>query len=258
MADDLRAVTNAATYENVIAECPSCGSTNIFNRVSDLHTLRPIDFREVKCQRCNQPFSIGGDCINAAHEMLLFECHEFIQGKRYMQCVLTAAQAYEVFFSHFMYVQLLFRAFAKDESRDLTRLNTLIRLLYQRMKGLTFEPMRRLVLRMIVDGVAPPSLVAAEPVILAIPGAATGIRPVTRAEIDQMNDWRLKALLVKLLRADVNTLRNRVIHKDAYRPKEAEAKRVYREAREVLFGLTGRLQLGFDFEWYVNQPVAKR
>ena len=258
MTDAVRAERTAATYENFIAGCPSCGATNIFNRVSDLHTLRPIDFRQVTCQRCDQSFSIGGDCINVAHEMLLFECHEFIQGKRYMQCVLSVAQAYEVFFSHFMYVQLLFRAFAKDESRDLPRLNRLIRLLYQRMKGLTFEPMRRLVLRMIVDGVAPPSLAAAESVILGIPSEAGATRSVTRAEIDQISDRRLNALLVKLLRADVNTIRNRVIHKDAYRPKEAEARRVYREAREVLFGLTGRLHLGFGFEWYVNQRAAKR
>lgn len=247
-------IRTTATYENFIAECPSCGATNTFNRASDLHTLRPIDFHQVTCQRCNQPFSISGDCVNVAHEMLLFDCHAFIERKQYMQCVLTVAQAYEVFFSHFLYVQLLFRAFAKDENRDMPRLNGLIQLLYRRIKGLPFEPMRRLVLRMIVDAVAPPSLADAERVVLNIPRKIRDIHPVVRAEIDDMNDRRLRTLLLKLLHADPNVLRNRVVHKDAYRPTEAETRRVHREAREILFGLTGRLQCRFDFESYINLP----
>jgi hypothetical protein len=207
----------------------------------------------VNCQRCNRPFNINGDSINAAHEMLLFECHEFIESKRYMQCVLTVAQAYEVFFNHFLYEQLLYRAFAKEDDHDLPHLNQLIRLLYRRVERLTFEPMRWLVLRMIVDAVAPQSLAAAEAVVLAIPNEARGVRRVPRAEIEGVSDQRLRTLLVKLLDADANVMRNRVVHKDAYRPKEAEARRVHREAREVLFGLTGRLQLGFDVEWYANR-----
>jgi hypothetical protein len=189
--------------------------------------------------------------------MLLFECHEFIERKQYMLCVLTVAQAYEAFFSHFMYVQLLFRTFANDKERDVARLNRLVRLLYRRMEGLTFESMRRLVLRMIVDCVEPRSLMDAEKIILGIPTKPNAIRSVTDAEIGLIRDPQLKTLLVKLLSADANKLRNRVVHKDAYRPKEAEAKRVHREAREILFGLGAKLQLRGGPEWYVNRPVTR-
>ncbi|MGO9096026.1 MAG: hypothetical protein ACLQGV_12455 [Bryobacteraceae bacterium] len=245
------------TYENFVAKCPGCEATNIFNRASDLHTFRPIAFRQVNCQRCSQPFNISGDLVGAAYKMFLFECPELIERKQYMQCVLTVAQAYELFFSHFLYVQLLYRVFAKEDDRDLRRLNRLVGLLYRRMERLAFEPMRRLVLRMIVDAVEPPSLDAAEKLILAVASEARAVRAVSLAEIEGVSDCRLRTLLVKLLHVDVNVLRNRIVHKDAYRPKEAEARHVHDEAREVLFGLTGRLRLGFNVEWYVNRPIDK-
>jgi hypothetical protein len=61
---------------------------------------------------------MNGDSINPAHDMLLFDCHELIERKRYMQCVLTVAQAYEVFFNHFLHVQVLYRAFARGGDDD--------------------------------------------------------------------------------------------------------------------------------------------
>ena len=89
------------TYENFVADCPDCGMRNIFNRASDLQTFEPIGFRTVICQACQRPFNINNDAINAAHEMLLSGCFALIERKEYMQCVLSVAQAYEVFFSHF-------------------------------------------------------------------------------------------------------------------------------------------------------------
>ena len=89
------------TYENFEAECPHCGVSNIFNRASDLRTFQPISLRTVKCQKCNRPFKINNDSVNAAHQMLLTACYTLIERKQYMQCVLSVAQAYEVFFSHF-------------------------------------------------------------------------------------------------------------------------------------------------------------
>jgi hypothetical protein len=118
--------------------------------------------------------------------------------------------------------------------------------------------MRQLVLRMIVDAVAPPSLRAAETVILTIPNDPRAIPPVVSADIEDVSDPRLRNLLLKLLKADANVIRNRVVHKDAYRPREAESRRVHREAQEILFGLTTRLGIGARSEWYVNQPPISK
>jgi len=80
----------------------NCGVRNTFNRASDLQTFQPIGLKTVTCQACKALFNIKNDTITAAHEMLLFGCYAFIERKEYMQCVLSVAQAYEVFFSHFI------------------------------------------------------------------------------------------------------------------------------------------------------------
>ena len=157
------------SYENFIADCPNCGVRNIFNRASDLRTFQPIGFRAVTCQACKGLFNINNDAINAAHEMLLLGCFAFIERKEYMQCVLNVAQAYEVFFSHFMHVQLIYRAYAHDGNHDLSRLNCLNEQLYKRVHRRTFVDMRHLVLRLVIDGVAPTSLADAENAIAALP-----------------------------------------------------------------------------------------
>jgi len=241
-----------STYENFIADCPNCGMTNTFNRASDLQTFQPIGFREVACEACKRPFNINNDAINAAHEMLLFGCFAFIERKEYMQCVLSVAQAYEVFFSHFMHVQLIYRAYAHEGSHDLSRLNCLNEQLYNRVHRLTFVPMRSLVLRLVIDAVAPTSLAAAEVAIAALPEKP---RVVPRRDIEATadNHLKVKALLLRLLDADVNTLRNRVVHKDAYRPTREEATTAHDEAREILHGLTARLRLGYDAYWYISE-----
>lgn len=238
------------TYENFIADCPSCCTKNIFNRASDLQTFEPIEFRAVTCQVCERPFNINNDAINTAHEMLLFGCFAFIKRKEYMQCVLSVAQAYEVFFSHFLYVQLIYRAYANEGSHDLPHLNTLSQKLYCRVKTFTFESMRRLVLRLVVDAIAPASLSAAE---VEIEKLRKKPQEVPREDIEAMPDGSSKALLLKLLDAKPNELRNRVVHKDAYRPTLEEAKLVHDEAGEILHGLTDRLRLGYDFYWYISE-----
>jgi hypothetical protein len=239
------------TYENFVAECPHCSASNIFNRASDLRTFQPIGFRTVNCQKCDRPFNINNDSVNAAHEMLLFACNAFIERKQYMQCVLSVAQAYEVFFSHFLYVQLIYRPFAKDNRCDPRLLNELTKQLYHRVEKFTFEPMRRLVLRLAVDRAAPESLADAQAAIDALP-KRNDVPQVPRQDIEAVHEDRLRALLLLLQDADAVDLRNKVVHKEAYRPKLDEAKRVLDEAREILHGLTGHLRLGYDANWYIG------
>ena len=252
-----------STYENFLADCPNsnCGVRNTFNRASDLQTFKPIGFKTVTCQACKQPFNINNDTVNAAHDMLLLGCFAFIERKEYMQCVLSVAQAYEVFFSHFLHVQLIYRPYANDGSRNLSHLNRLLQQLYDRIHLFTFVPMRCLVLRLLVGGIPPASLAAAEVEIKRLlkrpqdvhdPAAPKKTRAYERKDI-LMPDGPLKELLLRLLDADVNELRNLVVHKDAYRPTREEATRVHKEAREVLHGLTARLGLGYDINWYMSE-----
>jgi hypothetical protein len=103
MATTPYARSHRASYENFTAECPWCGQESIFNRATDLEDLRPIAFRTVSCLnlRCGELFNINGDSVNSRHEMLIFDCHDLLEQKHYMNCILILAQAHEVFFSLF-------------------------------------------------------------------------------------------------------------------------------------------------------------
>ena len=110
--------------------------------------------------------------------------------------------------------------------------------------------MRRLVLRLVVDAVAPASLAAAEVAIAALPKKP---KDVPRQDIEGMPYDPSKALLLRLLDADVGTLRNRVVHKDAHRPTREEATHAHDEAREILLGLGAHFRLGYDAYWYISE-----
>jgi len=72
---------------------------------------------------CGKSFNINSDLVNSAHEMLVLDCHELLRQKHYMNCIMTLAQAYEVFFSLFLRVDLLYKPLAADPEEDIEHFN---------------------------------------------------------------------------------------------------------------------------------------
>jgi hypothetical protein len=209
-----------STYENVYTECPGCGYRNIFNRASDLKTFEPIAGLDVRCEKagCMSAFRIVSDRINPAHQSLLFDCADLLARKQYMQCVFAVAQSYEVFFNHFLHVQLIFRPFAGEDTHDVDELNDVSNQLYEAVQGFTFEPMRSLFLDLVARDVTFSTLTNSKGSIKALPNSALAIKKPTKAVVQSVTDDRLRDLLVALYDAKIPQLRNRVVHKDAYRP----------------------------------------
>jgi len=112
--------------------------------------------------------------------------------------------------------------------------------------------MRRLFLRLVIDEKAPKTLTAAEAVIAALPVRGCNVPPVAEQDIDAVSDRPLRELLRGLSGSKIDELRNRVVHKDAYRPTREEAESAHDQARKVLHGLTNQLRLRGDAEWYIN------
>ena len=157
------------TYERFIASCPWCGRRNVFNRASDLGDFEPIDHKDVSClfPDCSKPFFLTGDTINPAYEMVIYDCYELIEQKYYAYCILNLCQSFELFFSQYLRVELVYRPFAsgvRDERLDLDirHFNDLRNLLYARLRGLTFEPMRNLFFCLVLRGPGPGSLEEAD------------------------------------------------------------------------------------------------
>jgi hypothetical protein len=239
------------SYENFVAECPWCLQDNIFNRATDLHTFEPIAGRNVSCQNadCRKPFRIVGDSVNSAHEMLIFDCYELIERKHYMNCILTLAQAYEAFFSLFFRVELLYKPFGSDPDQEMADLNSLSKELHKKIKKHTFAPMRALFLSHIVANHSPKTLAEASSVVSALPSSPND---PCDAAIESHSDLKLVPLLKALKRTNINTLRNQIVHKRAYRPTREQVDAALEETRSILFPLTSRLELYDEINWYMK------
>jgi len=252
------APTKRATYENIVVDCPACGHENIFNRATDLKDFEPVDCRTEQCQRveCGMPFSISGDSINSAHEMLVYDCYELMRSKHYMNCVLTLSQAHEVFFSLFLRVELLYKPFAADPEKDIERLNSLAQDLQGKIKKHAFDAMRSYCLLLLVSGNEPKNLAAAEKVIREL---LDGPASVKDKQLEALADAELVGLLKKLKNTKVHELRNKVVHHQAYRPSRDEVLKVLQESQSLLDALTRKLRLRDDINSYLpNGDVAIR
>lgn len=253
MSDILVASKTRTSYENFVAECPWCNKENIFNRASDLRTFKPIEGRDVSCQstNCRKPFRIAGDEINNPHEMLIFDCYELLAQKHYMNCILSLAQAYEVFFSLFLRVELVYKPFGALPGQKVSDLNRLSEKLQNKIKKHTFTDMRALFLKHMVNGSPPKNLTEAAAVVAKFPK-----HPQTPndADIESLSDAKLVRLLKALRTTNIHTLRNCVVHKRAYRPTGDEVDAALKKTRSILFPLTRHLQLHDDVNWYTTKP----
>ncbi len=252
MTDIPEAKKTNPTFENITAECPWCGKENIFNRASDLKTFEVIASRIVKCQntQCGKHFNISGDAINPAYEMLVIDCSDLIDQKHYMQCILSLSQAYEVFFSLFLRVELLYRPYNADPNSDWNRLDVLKVRLYQKIQRRTFVSMRNLFLRQALSGARPRTLNEAESVINNLPDSPSEPED---SEIDAITDRRPLEFLRALKVTKINELRNRVVHKDAYRPTLEEVESAWEEAKKILFPLGNHFDLYDDVAYYIGR-----
>ena len=224
------------TYENFVADCPTCGRESVFNRASDLGTFELIAGRDVSCleSTCGEPFRIVGDSINDAYEMLIYDCYELRDRKHYMSCILNLAQAYELFFGLFFRVELLYKPFAADSSQNLADLNRVAENLDAKIKNYAFARMKALFLQHAVARKSPKSVAEAATVVAGLP-CHPGVPK--NADIGALEDPKLVPLLKDIKNTTIDTLRNQVVHKAAYRPTRQEVEEALAEARSILFPL---------------------
>ena len=245
-----------AGYENLVVDCPRCGCESVFNRASDLRLFAPIGGLNSQClnEKCEEPFRIVSDSVNERHEQLIFDCHYLLKRKQYMHCILNLATAHEMFFSLFLRVELLYKPFATDSnSQGFDEINRLSEKLDNRIKRHNFATMRKLFLQQLIDGQSPVDLHEAKKAIHALPKRAKSVKEVSNDEIREKANASLKSLLIDLNRSTIHELRNRVVHKRAYRPTFEEARDALDEARSIIFPLTSRLDIRDDLYGYLRR-----
>lgn len=248
-----------AGYENLVVDCPWCRHESVFNRVSELPSHELIDGRvdglDTRClnEKCNKPFRIVSDSANERHELLIYDCYNLLTRKQYMHCILNLATAHEMLFGLYLRVELLYKPFAADfSSHALDELNRMSAELEERIKGYTFVPLRALFLQQLINQESPIDMDEAERAIHSIPERAGCVKGVSNAEIRDKSSASLKPLLIKLNRSTIHELRNRVVHKRAYRPTLEEAKDALDNTRSTIFPLTSLLGLSDELNWYLS------
>jgi len=249
MTEESPAVWMESTYENVFVRCPYCEGTSIYNRVSDLHSPEAISNATVTCERCGESFTIIGDSVNEAYEMLLFDVYDLLRQKRYMSAVSNISQAYEVFFALFLRAHFAYRPFVRDITQGMPALNNVHELLFEKTRERSFRPMRAIFLHRVVEDVPANLSISVE-----ILGNLADLIAEPKASITTRHpDPVVRSLLGRIKSVRVNELRNMSVHHRAYRPRRDEAEAALEEAREILFPLGRLLDLRNDLNWYMEK-----
>lgn len=240
------------SYENIVAECPHCSTENNFNRATDLETFQPIAEKDVRCQEdsCGTPFRIVGDSINPAYQMLLLDCTNLREEKRYMACILNIAQAYEMFFALYFRVTLLCRPFGNDENQDLKRLNELSVEMSKKLRRHAFGNLRALFLSRIIKNSDPTNLADAAVQISHLPQKPQSPK---NSAISAIPDPMLVPLMRAIKTTEIPTIRNAVVHKGGYRPKLKDVEAALSEAKKTLMRLHNVLDLKEDLNFYFRR-----
>lgn len=230
-------------YENFIAVYPECGYKNIFNRISDLKTTQPISFKEVRCFNgsCGKRFGINRDRIRSRYLTFFFDCYPLYEEKRYPNCVLLLTQALEVFFYHYLKVELVYRPFWKETKRDVDRVNSLLNSLQSAVEKLAYGKLKNVFLNWVVS----------ESKILCLADSTSKIsilkkysnNPPSEEELKKILNSTLADLLIELKRCEVDKLRNKVVHKEAYRPNREEVETAIKEVRKLLIKISYHLDV---------------
>lgn len=223
-------------YETVTARCDECGSLCVFNRVDDIGHPGPYDGCDVTCLVCGASFWIYGDVINPAYQFFIFASDEHMRRKHYMLSVTSLAQAWEMFFEAFVYSNYLYRPFCSNERYpgDLKQANRLGALLGDAIQKFTFDPLRNVLVNTIVEGVHPVTLDDSETAVPRITDDDFRRRPA-KTRVEAFPDPAVRDLLLRLQDLRINELRNKVVHKGAYRPRRAEVEECRDDEIGVLY-----------------------
>jgi phage FluMu protein Com len=232
-----------SNYEVIKVKCPVCKGVNTFNRRSDLGTLDIISNMTVQCQKlsCNQKFIIIGDSVSALHRSMIFDCYNLLDQKRYTLCVLSLTQAFEIFFSSYIRNVIVIEPYRNDYF-DLENLKTLNSLLILKIKNFCFSDLRNIFLNILIQEFHSSSLESSKRLISKFSDSELKKDPPDLS-IRNLNNQSLSHLLMKLKKSTIATLRNNIIHKNAYLPSEEEAKNVFKGTKEIIFGLERELNL---------------
>ena len=225
---------NDADYETLSVICDHCQIKLLLNRHDDLGEFSAISGRTFTCTACGRDFWITGDVVNTAYEMFIFAADEHSATKHHMLAVMSLAQAWEIFLATFAYSNFAYRPFWLEQrhAAALDDLNRCLEKLAHSIRNFNFRNLVNLTAHTIVRQLHPRTLAEAEAMIETIE-RDTLHRDPSAADIATIRDTEVREAVVHLRSLQIAELRNRVGHKQAYRPAANEVVPCRNE--EILF-----------------------
>ncbi|HEV7486105.1 MAG TPA: hypothetical protein VGQ65_10520 [Thermoanaerobaculia bacterium] len=230
-----------AEYEILTVPCHVCGHTNVINRASDLGYTGFAIGREQPCQNeeCASTVRVTFETANPDYQQMICEAHGLRGEKRYMLAVGVLTQAFEMFFALSVEVMLVHHlANFSDSTTD--ELNLLNDELFDATKKYTYSRMRNLFISLALMN--RPASVAEARELISPDRISRLSKDPSNETLRSTDDPQLAALLIHLKTLTIGDLRNRVVHKRAYRPRLDELN----EALDPATRLTGDLWVKLD------------
>jgi hypothetical protein len=191
--------------------------------------------------------------INPAYELFIFSADGLASEKRYMLCVTTLAQAWEMFFTTFAYSNFLYRPFFADggPGRDRERFDRLESDLGIAMRRFTFDPLRNMLINTVLERLHPGAPDEPETAIARVRKENFGQQP-TRARVEAFHTPPVREVLLQLQEVQIGELRNRVVHKDPYRPCLVEVDTCLEEEIRVPYETKNLLSVRAIEQWQID------
>jgi len=207
-----------AGYENIYIDCPCCKHENVFNRISDLEGNNCIDrLNGIVCQSCERQFSILGDRVTTAKfRWFLDELPIFKKRKEYRLYILNLCQGVECFFSQAIINKLIDRDpnLRDDEghiiigqynkAREELDKKTVYDLCQKGSRKITFKRT---------------TFNKLEEIFLCLFDYE---RKNDNGNLSKLRKDKREESFQEIGKTKINTIRNRVVHKQAYRPSVKE------------------------------------
>lgn len=245
---------NIPGYENFICYCPECDEKNIFNRISDLRDPYFIDSKLVVCQNqnCRKSFYINSDIVSIPFESLIRDSYELIEEKRYTATIITLCLACESFFNHAVKARLILEPYQdKDFQINLETINYLFELLYDITKKLTYQSMKLIFIDLYFFDKKFSSVEEIEIYIKSLK-TLKGKKDLTIKNLEAEPNMIKKSNFQQLYDLSINTLRNTVAHKQAYRPSKEEANEALENVSSMVMSFKANYNI-MNIEWYLNR-----
>jgi hypothetical protein len=226
----------AAGYENIYFDCPTCKRENIINRVTNLDPMATTSGMEFKCQLsdCGKALWLKGDFMQSAvYEWFLFELPVLKAKKLYRDYALSLCQAAENFFL----ISIINKMFDRNPvyRSDLGGIDLR-----------TYNPTRNAyetsISRKTYSGMRDEFL-----------GVFQNERNADAPRPDYQGDDKRHWAFGVIESSGIGSLRNKVVHKNAYRPKLSEVEE-YDDLVRALYWLGSYLQ-ALDSKYWLNRKI---